>query len=397
MNDFEMEEEQSKDLVLYTGQRSIMNWTTQSGLQKMQDLARMFATSELVPKQYQGKPANCLIALDIAMRFEMAPFEVFQNMNPIYGKPTFSVKWQIAKLQQSGLIKGQIRYEFGGAKRSERWCVAHCETVEGEKIRGPKISYALAEAEGWTNRPDRNGYNTSKWPTMTDLMLSYRAASWMISQYFPQVTMGVPDTESTIDAGPRDITQEGSHVNIMEGAPRPDAGAVPPLKTKHSEQPQDEQPQTADQSPTAEPAAPEPAPEPEPIEATATQETDEAPARPKNWGNPHLDSNDTKFSRAEHATKGGVPRKDEHGRFVPIRKRRKSATEHPKTLEQVAQEDQARAREVGQEFPPAEEQAKANPDEAISLPDQSAAPSGETADAGEPEDWETELENLDFE
>ena len=42
----------------------------------------------------------------------------------------------------------------------------------GDRIEGPTVTIAMAKAEGWYGR------SGSKWPTMPDLMLSYRSAAF---------------------------------------------------------------------------------------------------------------------------------------------------------------------------------------------------------------------------
>jgi hypothetical protein len=66
--------------------------------QTAQRVAKMFASSALVPDMYKagGKVSmeeamgNCIIALDVAQRIGANPLMVMQNMVPIYGKPTWS-------------------------------------------------------------------------------------------------------------------------------------------------------------------------------------------------------------------------------------------------------------------------------------------------------------------
>lgn len=383
MNDFTLEtlnqnepQPTRTDMILHTGDKAILNWTTAQGIEQMERAAKILAAAEFVPKHYQNKPANCMIAIDIAMRMNLAISEVVQNMSPIYGKPTFAAKWQVARLNKSGAIKGRIRYEFGGAKREERWCVAHATTADGEEVRSTKISWAMAEAEGWTSRKDRSGYETSKWPTMTDTMLGYRAATFLISQHFPEVTMGMPDSESVLDAGPRDITAEGSHVNIID-TPKADGGAAPPLKTGREPEKAPEQSEGTEETMPGE---------------TTPQET----VKPKNWDNPNLDCDDIAFDRAAHATKGGIPRKDEDGRFVPIRKRQKKTETAPKEGA-----PNTNVTETTSGKPP---QNPSNPRQPVTI-EQTATPI-ETAQKMDPGrerfaetdtgDWEGDLEGVEF-
>lgn len=51
----------------------------------------------------------------------------------------------------------------------------------------------MAKAEGWL---DKAG---SKWKTMPELMMRYRAAAFFGRLYAPEITMGMHTTEEVID------------------------------------------------------------------------------------------------------------------------------------------------------------------------------------------------------
>ncbi len=52
---------------------------------------------------------------------------------------------------------------------------------------------ATAEAEGWIAR------SGSKWKTIPELMLTYRAAAWMVRTNAPEIAMGLPTAEEVDD------------------------------------------------------------------------------------------------------------------------------------------------------------------------------------------------------
>lgn len=49
----------------------------------------------------------------------------------------------------------------------------------------------MARAEGWYSKPDKYGKETSKWQTMPEQMLAYRAAAFFARVYVPNSLMGV--------------------------------------------------------------------------------------------------------------------------------------------------------------------------------------------------------------
>jgi hypothetical protein len=88
----------------------------------------------------------------------------------------------------------QFRLTGEGATRA---CVAHCKTRDGgEEIEGPEISMAMAKAEGWSTKAG------SKWLTMPELMLRYRAAAFFARIYAPDITLGMHTSEEMPDIQP---------------------------------------------------------------------------------------------------------------------------------------------------------------------------------------------------
>ena len=54
------------------------------------NIGKMFASSNLVPQNYQGKPMDCTIAVDMANRMNVSPMMVMQNLYVVKGKPSWS-------------------------------------------------------------------------------------------------------------------------------------------------------------------------------------------------------------------------------------------------------------------------------------------------------------------
>src|ERR1700675_2806847 len=51
-------------------------------------LAKLIASSELAPKDYKGKPGNCLIAMQLGAELGVAPMQAIQNIAVINGRPS---------------------------------------------------------------------------------------------------------------------------------------------------------------------------------------------------------------------------------------------------------------------------------------------------------------------
>jgi hypothetical protein len=63
----------------------------------------------------------------------------------------------------------------------------------GEIVIGPEVTIKMAKDEGWY---DKNG---SKWKTMPDLMLRYRAAAFFARTECPESLMGFYTSEEMND------------------------------------------------------------------------------------------------------------------------------------------------------------------------------------------------------
>lgn len=197
-----------------------------------QRMAKMFSTSSLVPAQFRDTVekynsatrqkelvknpealANCAIALDMASRLNANPIMVMQNLYVIEGRPSWSSQWIIACVNKSGrfsplqfriedLGEQEVQYEefawVGGKKQSSikkavirnLVCVAHAKSLDtGEVVESAPVSMELAVKEGWY------GKNGSKWQTMPEVMLRYRAAAFFGRVYAPDLLMGFQSQE----------------------------------------------------------------------------------------------------------------------------------------------------------------------------------------------------------
>ena len=153
------------------------------------DMAKALADSTIVPKDYRGRQANCLVALEMAARLEIPVLQVMQNMYLVHGRPAWSAQFLIACVNSSRRFS-PLRYSLTG-NGDERTCVAHAVRMDGrERVEGPPVSIGMARREGWF-RKSKTGEDASKWHTMPELMLRYRAAAFFARVYCPDIVMGM--------------------------------------------------------------------------------------------------------------------------------------------------------------------------------------------------------------
>lgn len=160
---------------------------TSNPLNAMMAVAEELSKSDIIPKEFQKKPANCLIAVQLANRLKADPFMVMQNTDVIYGKPALRSTFIIACINGSGKLLGNLKFELDEKETKCRaWGI---EKETGAKLFGPKITMEMAEKEGWITK------NGSKWKTMPGVMLRYRAASFFGRLQCPEILNGIYSTE----------------------------------------------------------------------------------------------------------------------------------------------------------------------------------------------------------
>ena len=177
---------------------------------QLQRVAAMFAASDIVPKAYQGKPANAAVAIEMASRMGINPFAVMQNLAVINGRPSMEAKLIIALINQSGKFKDDLEFVVDGSKGEASDGTWNAEkkvpfdsayrvrsfatrSESGKVVYGPWITWTLVMAEKW------HAKDGSKWLTMPEIMFMYRAASFFGKLYAPDITMGLQSTEEMRD------------------------------------------------------------------------------------------------------------------------------------------------------------------------------------------------------
>lgn len=213
--------------------------------------------SSLVPKDYQNNLPNCVIALNMAHRMGADPMMIMQNLVVIHGRPSWSAQFLIATFNKNGAFSS-IRYEFSGAEGQDDWgCRAKAtELSTGEMLIGPLVTVGIAKKEGWYQK------SGSKWQTMPEQMLRYRAASWFIRTIAPEIAMGLQTAEEMRDVV--DMDREGeTYLMPVRGQSSSDLNAM-----LHAETPTI----TIVEQPAAEPEVmPEPQPQSERKRHTAAE------------------------------------------------------------------------------------------------------------------------------
>lgn len=189
-----------KEITIAEQQAIVMNPTLQAI--KMNELctkmAEQYTTSTIVPETYRNNIGNCSIAIDMAMRMGVNPLMVMQNLYIVHGQPSWSSKFLIASINRCGRFT-PLRYQFYGQRGSDNYacrCYAYekADAEHKEALNGVWVTMKMAKDEGWLSK------SGSKWRTMPDLMLQYRAAAFWARAFAPEISMGFPTQDEVEDA-----------------------------------------------------------------------------------------------------------------------------------------------------------------------------------------------------
>ena len=254
-------------------------FSSENAFVSVQRMAKALASSTLVPDAYRGEAnlGNCIIALELSQRIGASVMAVMQSMVPIHGKPTWSASFLIATVNSCGRFS-PMRFRWVGKEGTDEWgCRAYAvERDSNLELVGALVNINMAKVEGWY------GKTGSKWKTMPEQMLQYRAGAFWCRTYAPEIALGMHTSEEVQDTPAAQqvvqsvtATVSSSIVDVTPTPPEPK-----PRKKKEAEAiaivepPATPAPEPAPEIVEVAPLAPAPVPAPEPeletVESTLT-------------------------------------------------------------------------------------------------------------------------------
>lgn len=160
----------------------------------LMEMSKMLSNSTIVPANYQRRPENVFIALEMANRMGVPVMMVMQNLYVVQGKPSWSGS-AVASMIKSHPNLENVELHYVGEPNTNAWgayVTARSKTT-GKELKGATVTMAVANAEGWVQKPG------SKWKTIPELMLAYRAYSWFGRVHCSEVMMGLQSIEEVND------------------------------------------------------------------------------------------------------------------------------------------------------------------------------------------------------
>lgn len=221
--------------------RVVAGFETMAGFELLQRQGKMLSQCSMLPDNFRDSIPDCSIALEMSARmgYAVSPLLILQSIVVVHGKPTFEAKFVIGLLKSrcgykvfdyemsgdvgdAGEVQRTPRIGRDGKPildkkgnpiydskiiREGRTCLAYAIDRDGRRVEGVPISMAMAKVEGWY---DKSG---SKWQTMPELMLRYRAATFFKNVHCPEITMGFKTSDEIIDI-------EDPEIEIIDDKPK---------------------------------------------------------------------------------------------------------------------------------------------------------------------------------
>lgn len=176
-------------------------------------MAELMATAKLVPLALQKSPADCMMVIQQAIRWQMDPFAVAQECSVISGKLMHSGKLTLAVINARGNLQRRLTFTYAG--EGEGRSIVVSGLLAGEtaartidvKLKDAKTTNAM-----WTKQPDQQ--------------LAYFGARAWARRHTPELMLGVyaPEEFDMVDITPDPLPEAVQ----PQAAPGPDAAPEGP-------------------------------------------------------------------------------------------------------------------------------------------------------------------------
>lgn len=184
-----------------------------TNLQEAKDFAEVLSKSGLVPREYQGKPANILVAVQWGNEIGLAPMQALQNIAVINGRPSLWGDSLLALVMQHPMFGGCKEY-FNDDK-TEATCELTRILPNGrEQVTVVTFSEQDAKTANLWNKQ-------GPWKQYPQRMMKLRARGFAVRDCFPDALKGMITYEEAQDipTEPIDITPKPgveAHPNLTQ-------------------------------------------------------------------------------------------------------------------------------------------------------------------------------------
>ena len=146
------------------------------------------ADSDLVPKDFKGRPGNCLIAMQWGAELGLKPLQALQNLAIINGRPALWGDAVIALVRSSPLCEFVIETDDGNVATCRVKRRGEPEQTRTFSTEDARLAGLHGKSGPWTQYPKR--------------MRQMRARAFALRDVFPDVLRGLPVAEEVMDIPP---------------------------------------------------------------------------------------------------------------------------------------------------------------------------------------------------
>lgn len=172
---------------------SIQNQPRGLALQSFRDAMQFgetVANSEFAPKDFRGKPASCMLAIQAGAEIGLAPLQALQSIAVVNGRPAVFGDAALAVVKASPVCEYVIEQVEGDGEQMVATCTAQRRgypqpTVVKFTVADAKKAGLWGKSGPWTQYPKR--------------MLQLRARGFALRDAFPDVLKGLITAEEAQD------------------------------------------------------------------------------------------------------------------------------------------------------------------------------------------------------
>ncbi|MDR5757873.1 hypothetical protein [Caballeronia sp. LZ035] len=188
---------------------------------ELMEFARMVASSGLAPKDYNGKPEACAVAMQWGNELGLKPMQSLQNIAVIGNRPSLWGDAVLALVTASPACKDVIEYfEHEGTADLTAVCIAQ---RHGKADKTQRFSLSDAQTAGLIGK--------DVWQKYPPRMLQMRARGFALRDQFPDVLRGLPIAElvrEAIDMGQVEQVDPVTGEVIGSGSHGTNGASAPP-------------------------------------------------------------------------------------------------------------------------------------------------------------------------
>lgn len=171
-------------------------------LSEAMEFSQQVSKSTYIPKEYQGKPSNVLVAMQWGMELGIGPLQALQDIAVINGKPSIYGDALLGLVRRDARCLGVKEYLEGEEDNRTAVCIITRRNPVGQ-AEEIKQTFSITDAK-------RAGLwgKQGPWKQYPQRMLQMRARSWAIRDGFSDVIKGLITVEEAQDMPPMKTVKE---------------------------------------------------------------------------------------------------------------------------------------------------------------------------------------------